>query len=120
MSLNVRQRRFAVLYARLGHVTKAAEEAGYSKKSAHAQGYALLEKPEIIACVDAELEKFRKAQLRIIVRHTETAIMRLVREVTEGKPGSMAAVQAANSILDRAGIQFLMRAGIGFRLIQKR
>ena len=109
---NPRHRLFALSYARTGIIQQAAIEAGYSPKSACRQGLQLLQKPEVLALVDAELEEIRKAQLRVIVRHTKTAINRLVREVTEGKPGSMAAVQAANSILDRAGIPVQTRQEI--------
>lgn len=110
--LNPRQLKFALHFASLGDATRAAKLAGYSEKRAAVTGCELSKKPEVLACVDAELETIRKAQLRMIVRHTETAINRLLREVTEGKSGSMAAVQAANSILDRAGIPVQSRQEI--------
>ncbi len=110
--LNPNQRKFALHFALLGDATQAAKLAGYSAKRAAVTGCELSKKPEVLALVDAELEEIRKAQLRVIVRHTKTAINRLVREVTEGKPGSMAAVQAANSILDRAGIPVQTRQEI--------
>lgn len=52
MPLNAQQKKFARLYAKKGHVTKAAIAAGYSKKTAYSQGSDLLKKPEIAALVE--------------------------------------------------------------------
>lgn len=45
--LNERQRRFIEAYLVTGHIGKAAQEAGYSSKTAHQIGSALLKKVEI-------------------------------------------------------------------------
>lgn len=46
--LTPKQEAFCQCYARHGNATRAAKEAGYSEKTAHAIGHALLNKAEII------------------------------------------------------------------------
>lgn len=51
MSLTARQEKFVHAYNRLGNATKAAKEAGYSERTAHAQGGRLLHKAEIASAI---------------------------------------------------------------------
>lgn len=76
--LNLRQRKFAAAYARLGNATQAAIEAGYSAKTAGQAGERLLKKAEI----QAKLKNlFEPAQAEAIATAAErqmffTQIMR--------------------------------------------
>ena len=47
MALNPKQQKFVEHYLKTFHTTNSALAAGYSKKTAHQQGYELLKKPEI-------------------------------------------------------------------------
>lgn len=47
MALNEQQQKFCEIYARTGDATKAAIEAGYSKKTAHVYGPKLTTNPEV-------------------------------------------------------------------------
>lgn len=62
--LNVRQQKFAEAYADHGNATRAAKEAGYSERSAHAQGCDLLKHPDVRAYIDAvRTERWRRAAM---------------------------------------------------------
>lgn len=63
MKLTVKQQRFADEYIRLGEVTKAAINAGYSTKSAYAVGSENLKKPSIKAYIDKRLEELKKESI---------------------------------------------------------
>ena len=60
MKLTVKQQKFADEYIRLGEVTKAAINAGYSTKSAYAVGSENLKKPSIKSYIDKRLEELKK------------------------------------------------------------
>lgn len=60
MELNERQRRFADEYIRLGEITQAAVNAGYSIKTAKQIGHENLTKPAIKAYIDARLNELKK------------------------------------------------------------
>lgn len=62
-SLTLKQQRFADEYIRLGEVTKAAINAGYSTKSAYAVGSENLKKPSIKAYIDKRLEELKKESI---------------------------------------------------------
>lgn len=51
MALNPKQRLFVKAYIAVRNATKAAEAAGYSKKTAGSQGHDLLKKPEIAEAI---------------------------------------------------------------------
>ncbi|MDT0741655.1 terminase small subunit [Staphylococcus epidermidis] len=63
MKLTVKQQRFADEYIRLGEVTKAAINAGYSTKSAYAVGSENLKKPSIKSYIDKRLEELKKESI---------------------------------------------------------
>lgn len=98
---NPKQRMFIEQYLRFMNATKAAEAAGYSKKTAGSQGHDLLKKPEIRALIDSELDRRHAAQKQKLTLASDSAISALVETIEKGK--GLARVQAANSILDRAG-----------------
>lgn len=60
MELNERQRRFADEYIRLGEITQAAVNAGYSIKSARTSGQANMQNPAIKSYIEARLELLKK------------------------------------------------------------
>lgn len=60
MALTDRQRVFIAEYAKTGNATLAAKAAGYSPKTAYAQGCRLLKDP----LVDSELKKLRVQMLK--------------------------------------------------------
>jgi phage terminase small subunit len=64
MTLNPKQARFAAEYLVDMNATKAAERAGYSAKTARAQGSLLLTNPDIQAALRVEMSKqHRRTQL---------------------------------------------------------
>lgn len=63
MKLTVKQQKFADEYIRLGEVTKAAINAGYSTKSAYAVGSENLKKPNIKSYIDKRLEELKKESI---------------------------------------------------------
>ncbi|KAF1683677.1 terminase [Staphylococcus hominis] len=63
MRLTVKQQKFADEYIRLGEVTKAAINAGYSTKSAYAVGSENLKKPSIKSYIDKRLEELKKESI---------------------------------------------------------
>lgn len=58
-----KQRRFADEYIRLGEITQAAMNAGYSTKTAYAIGQENLTKPIIKAYVDKRLDELKKESI---------------------------------------------------------
>lgn len=83
MKLTVKQQRFADEYIRLGEITKAAINAGYSTKTAYAIGQENLKKPVIKAYIDKRLEELKKQSIaeQDEVLQYLTAVMR--GEVTD-------------------------------------
>ncbi|MBW3114199.1 terminase small subunit [Bacillus sp. MCCB 382] len=63
MKLTEKQRRFADEYIRLGEITKAAINAGYSTKTAYAIGKENLEKPIIKSYIEKRLSELRKQSI---------------------------------------------------------
>lgn len=63
MKLTEKQRRFADEYIRLGEITKAAINAGYSTKTAYEIGKENLGKPSIKSYIDARLQELRKKSI---------------------------------------------------------
>jgi phage terminase small subunit len=65
-SLSAKQRAFVTEYVKDHNATKAAERAGYSKKTAYSQGQRLLKKAEIKSAVESfEKERGEKAGLTV-------------------------------------------------------
>lgn len=83
MKLTVKQQRFADEYIRLGEITKAAINAGYSTKTAYAIGQENLKKPAIKAYIDKRMEELKKQSIaeQDEVLQYLTAVMR--GEVTD-------------------------------------
>ena len=63
MELNERQRRFADEYIRLGEITQAAVNAGYSIKTAKQIGQENLTKPAIKTYIEARLNELKKESI---------------------------------------------------------
>ncbi len=61
--LTLKQQRFADEYIRLGEVTRAAINAGYSTKTAYSIGQENLNKPAIKAYIDERLELLKKQSI---------------------------------------------------------
>ena len=61
--LTLKQQRFADEYIRLGEITQAAINAGYSSKTANSIGRENLEKPRIKSYIDARLEELKKESI---------------------------------------------------------
>ena len=83
--LNNRQQLFVTEYVKDMNATKAAERAGYSKRTAYSQGQRLLKNVEIKKAVDKLLLKVRKNNVADAVEIEEylTAVMRGEMKETE-------------------------------------
>ena len=83
--LNDRQQLFVTEYVKDMNATKAAERAGYSKRTAYSQGQRLLKNVEIKKAVDELLIKVRKNNVADAVEIEEylTAVMRGEMKETE-------------------------------------
>jgi phage terminase small subunit len=66
--LNDQQKLFVAYYVQCWNATKAAKLAGYSEKSAHAQGHDLLKHPEIQAEVQAYLNNACMGANEVLMR----------------------------------------------------
>lgn len=73
MSLTDKQKAFVVAYVKCRNATLAAQNAGYSKKTAYSQGARLLHNPEI----KAEIEKVAKKVFKEAKYTVENAISEL-------------------------------------------
>ena len=63
-TLNARQEAFCQSYARNGNATQAAKDAGYSQKTAYAQGFRLLRYAEISSRIETiRAERFQKLHM---------------------------------------------------------
>ena len=83
--LNDRQQLFVTEYVKDMNATKAAERAGYSKRTAYSQGQRLLKNVEIKKAVDKLLLEVRKNNVADAVEIEEylTAVMRGEMKETE-------------------------------------
>ena len=83
--LNDRQQLFVTEYVKDMNATKAAERAGYSKRTAYSQGQRLLKNVEIKKAVDKLLLEVRKNNVADAVEIEEylTAVMRGKMKETE-------------------------------------
>jgi len=102
-----KQIRFINEYLVDTNATQAAIRAGYSERTAYSIGQENLKKPEIKQKIDAELVMLHSIQREMLIIAAEAAIKALT-EIVESGTG-VARVQAANSILDRAGHKAISR-----------
>ncbi|RHW46805.1 terminase small subunit [Bombilactobacillus bombi] len=61
--LTVKQQKFADEYIKLGNATKAAIEAGYSKKYTHTNAHKLLQNTAIKEYIDKQLEEIHNSKI---------------------------------------------------------
>lgn len=99
--LNNKQKKFVENYLKTFNATKSAKNAGYSEKTAAEQGYRLLRNVQIAEAINEELGEIYEKQKKVLIRAADSAINALIDTVENGK--GLARVQAANSVLDRAG-----------------
>lgn len=89
-----------------GNATKSAQAAGYSAKTARAQGARLLTKADVKAAITAHHEKAdKKVEQQLVDWKLEIPACRdTLVEVRDGKikRGAAVRIQAADKILDRA------------------
>jgi len=98
MPLNDRQKRFCEFYiANGGNATKAAKDAGYSAKTAHATGNENLKKPEIQKYIKSLSEPAEKSRIASAseVLSIITAIARRVPDDDGARPKYGDALKAA-------------------------
>ena len=62
-AMTEKQKRFCDLYIQYGNITKAAIDAGYSKKTSYSIGGENLKKPEIKKYIDERLQKLESARV---------------------------------------------------------
>ncbi|WP_297389786.1 terminase small subunit [Acidiferrobacter sp.] len=109
-SLNARQEAFCQAYVRLRVGSQAAIEAGYSVKGARQVASTLLTYANILARVQELADEQRQKIEALVMAQAEKAVDTL-EAVMDGikagasSKGGIAAVQAANSILDRSGLK---------------
>ncbi len=78
--LTEKQRRFSDEYIRLGEITQAAINAGYSTKTAYAIGQENLNKPSIKTYIDKRLELLKKESIA-----EQDEILQYLTSVMRGK-----------------------------------
>lgn len=101
MTLTNKQKRFVYEYLIDSNGTQAAIRAGYSEKTAQEQSSRLLSNVMVQEIINNELDELYKKQKQTLIKGADLAIEALIDAVKNGK--GLAKVQAANSILDRAG-----------------
>jgi hypothetical protein len=69
--LTAREQRYCVLYVELLHIGRAAEGAGYSKRSASSIGSQLMRKPRIRKEIERQFNKWAKMSQGEIIRRLE-------------------------------------------------
>ncbi len=118
--LNIRQERFAILYAQTGNARQAYIEAGYSENGAEQSAEALLRNPDISSRVQLEKQRINEQldtrllemlekQRRQFILDSDLAQDALRDVVINAHSNSPARVQAALGILDRAGHNPMMQ-----------
>ena len=75
-TLNARQEAFCQSYARSASATQAAKDAGYSEKTAHAQGSRLLKHVDVAA----RIETIRKDRFRALHMDADETLALLARQ----------------------------------------
>jgi phage terminase small subunit len=99
--LTDKQKSFVENYVLTLNATDAAKKAGYSEKTAYSIGSENLTKPEIKKAIKEHLDALQDEQRKRFIKGSSRAIDALLDVLENG--GSLARVQAANSLLDRAG-----------------
>lgn len=74
-----RYARFVAAYLLHNNATRAATEAGYSAKSAYAQGYALLKKPEIQSAIERGRAEINAASAERLAVSSDRVIAELAK-----------------------------------------
>ena len=82
--MNEMQQRFLDSYLVTANATEAAREAGYSPRTAHAQGSRLLRHPE----VSSELEKRQQARAERVGLTADVVLEGLIFEARHAREGS--------------------------------
>lgn len=77
--MSERQKRFCDLYLKYGNAERAATEAGYSRKYAHAQSYKLLDNIGIRTYLETRLKKIESERIA-----SADEVMRYLTEVMRG------------------------------------
>lgn len=96
-----RQRRFADAYLESPNATRAAEAAGYSKKTAYSQGQRLLKNAEIAAFIRERQEQAANARILSITRARA-----LLSDIAQDADISVSArLRAVDLLLKSAGAQ---------------
>ena len=99
--MNERQQRFADAYIEVPNATKAAEAAGYSRKTAYSQGQRLLKNAEIAADIRERQEQAADARILSITRARA-----LLSDIAQNADiGVSARLRAVDLLLKSAGAQ---------------
>mgnify|MGYP000497130518 CR=1 FL=1 len=117
--MNTRQRKFCDEYLISGNATDAAIKAGYSPKTAYSMGNENLNKPELKAYIETELDKIHSAKiadaeevmkyLTSVMRGEHTEEIPLLcgdgcQELTQKEVGAKERLKAAELIGKRYGL----------------
>jgi len=117
--VNTRQRKFCDEYLISGNATDAAIKAGYSPKTAYSMGNENLNKPELKAYIETELDKIHSAKiadaeevmkyLTSVMRGEHTEEIPLLcgdgcQELTQKEVGAKERLKAAELIGKRYGL----------------
>ena len=99
--MNERQQRFADAYLENPNATKAAEAAGYSRKTAYSQGQRLLKNAEVAAYIRERQEQAADARILSITRARA-----LLSDIAQDADiGVSARLRAVDLLLKSAGAQ---------------
>ena len=105
MALTTKQEEFARNIANGMTYTKAAEQAGYSEKTAYSTGSENMKKPEIVARI-AELQEVKVSALRRrFVGEAERAFNEMIRVMEDVDTPPQTKANTAKMILDYAGFK---------------
>lgn len=105
VALNSRQLRFAQKYWETGNATQSAKDAGYSEKSAYAQGSALLKDPRIRAKIKEYEEESRMQLQQQFSRDAVVARKIMFNIMKDPDAPESVRYNAAKDFLDRAGFK---------------
>ena len=104
-NLTDRQRKFAWEYWNLGNATQSAINAGYSKKTAYAQGSALLKKVEIQDAIKHYREESEALLRQQFSRDAIEARKIMFKMMADDDVPENVRLSAAKDFLDRAGFK---------------
>ncbi|MCO8288298.1 terminase small subunit [Tetragenococcus halophilus] len=115
MSLTAKQQKFADNYIECGNQTKAALDAGYSKRTAASIGNENLKKPEIKKYIDERMKEIESAKIakadEVLKLYTSVLRAEITETVAVGTPDGVDKAQVPPSIKDRlaAGRELMKR-----------